>query len=214
MFKVQLNNWLNFCDINDDDKKIRLAIKHMKEGEVAEWVVQKAAEDYGWMSYNQFAQEIEERFRDVDPKYTACEKLKKLCKGSLVEKLNTNFKKYMVHCNYSEMVLIKKYQDCLNNKTLKKFYQRELPETLQTWMHYALQYKQLTLKLRAWKNKRVYTPPTATRNTLTTGQSGQRASSTDYKPGTMGPMDIDSARRLGKCRHCGMDWAIGHSCEQ
>ena len=27
-------------------------------------------------------------------------------------------------------------------------------------------------------------------------------------------MDIDKARRLGKCRHCEQPWAIGHSCEK
>ena len=47
------------------------------------------------------------------------------------------------------MVLIEKYQDCLNSKTLEKFNQRELPKTLNMWMHQVLQYERLALKLKA-----------------------------------------------------------------
>ena len=134
VFKMQLGNWLRFCDVSNEEEKIRLAVGYMKEGEAAEWVVQKDAEGLNWTTYDDFFDEVEERFGDVDPEYTAREKLKKLRQGNSVEKLNTEFKKCMVHCHYTDTVLIEKYQDCLNNETLEKFYYQQLPRTLQRWM--------------------------------------------------------------------------------
>jgi hypothetical protein len=218
VFRMQTENWLNFCEVNDDQEKIRLTIAYMKEGEAAEWVLQKAidaqeaGDDEIWSSWSEFTNELSERFGDIDPVYTAREKLKKLRQGNSVEKLNTEFKKYMNQCEYGGSVLIEKYQDCLNNETLEKIYSRELPKTINEWMRNALQYERLAIRLKARKTGRTFIP-NAPRNAQD-GQSGPRVTSADYKPGTTGPMDIDAARRLGKCRHCAQDWTVGHSCEK
>jgi len=61
--------------------------------------------------------------------------------------------------------------------------------------------------------------PNAKATAPTTSQSAsqpsnQRVRAEDYKPGTTGPMDIDTARKENKCRHCRQPWTFGHSCEK
>ena len=42
----------------------------------------------------------------------------------------------------------------------------------------------------------------------------QAHAESDYKPGTTGPMDIDTARHENKCHHCQQPWEYGHNCEE
>src|ERR1700677_4394580 len=125
--------------------------------------------------------DVEARFGDIDPEYTAREKLKKLRQGSSVERYNTDFKKVQAQSGYSETDLMEKYQDGLNKETLQKIYKNHLPTTLKGWMSEALRFKRLTHRLKARKaGGRSYAPPS---DTFRNNQPEHRTGA-EYKPGT------------------------------
>ena len=138
IFQTQVIDWLDHLKEDDDDEKIRLTKAYMKEGEAAEWVVMQTREQSEWITFEDFMKDVEARFGDIDPEYTAREKLKKLRQGSSVERYNTDFRKVQAQSGYSETDLMEKYQDGLNEETLQKMYNNRLPTTLKGWMSEAL----------------------------------------------------------------------------
>jgi hypothetical protein len=81
----------------------------------------------------------------------------------------------------------------------------------------ALRFDKLEERLRM-RRKGIFAPHNERQEQRTNNPSASntvsKTTSADYKPNTTGPMDIDQARREGKCRHCGQNWAIGHMCDR
>jgi hypothetical protein len=61
--------------VTDDQKKIRLGLAYMKKGDAALWATQQVEDEVTLASYDEFLKAIQIRFRDLDPEYTARQKL-------------------------------------------------------------------------------------------------------------------------------------------
>jgi hypothetical protein len=135
-------------------------------------------------NYDEFIDDIKERFGDADPAHTAREKKTK-----------------------KETDL---YQDGLKEEILQKIYNQELPTTINRWFTTAARLDRLGERLRQrTKGKGTYFPPRTHETTKPTKPLGEYNPGTATVA-----IDIDSTRRFGKCKHCGGDWVVGHMCER
>ena len=85
-----------------------------------------------WNTQEEFWGELERRFGDSDPSFTARMKLEKLKQGQkLVHTYNSMFNKYSGLTGYNEAALINTYFGGLNNDILQNIFQKEqVPEDL------------------------------------------------------------------------------------
>lgn len=77
IFIKEVKSWLADNDVDDDQDRIRLTAAYMKKGDAAEWSTQQAEDGTTWPSYAAFLLSVQHRFGDLDPKYTARQKLMK-----------------------------------------------------------------------------------------------------------------------------------------
>jgi hypothetical protein len=119
---------------------------------------------------------------------------------------------------YSVVELTEKYERGLKDGIVAKVYNNDLPMNLGGWMSTALHFDKLEERLRQ-RRKGIFNPQTYERtdkkgNAQMTNVTTPKTTTADYKPNTTGPMDIDKARREGRCRHCGSAWEVGHMCKR
>jgi hypothetical protein len=211
-----VRDWLEDNEVTDEQQKIRLAAAYLKKGDAAEWSTQQAEDGVKWPTYDVFLKAVQDRFGDIDPKYTARQKLMKTRQVSSVEAYNTEFKKHSRKTGFSDEDLSDKYQRGLNERILQSIYQSgALPNKLDEWFERALhfdrmyeQFQRLRPGVRGMTSERTKAPIAEPQ------QTKPRVRAEDYTPGTTGPMDIDTARRENKCRHCRQPWEVNHNCER
>jgi len=217
IFKKELKDWFADNKVTDDQEKIRLTMGYMKKGDVAVWATQQSEDGTTWNTYEELLCTIQSRFGDLDPQYTARQKLEKTKQTGSVEDYNTEFKKYARKTGFSDADLADKYQKGLNDAVIKSIYgSGTLPTSLQEWTERALHFDHLFERLRQLRPSARNAPTEGPRvpNRESQPARPQARAGTDYVPGTTGPMDIDTARREGKCRFCRQPWdGPKHSCE-
>ena len=213
--------WLEDNKVVEDDEKIRLTAAYLKKGEAAEWSTQQVEDDITWEDYDEFLNAIRARFGDIDPKYTARQKLSKVKQTGSVETYSSDFRKYAKKTRFSDEDLSDKYQRGLNNEILYSIYHSEtMPNSLDSWIERSLHLDRLSEQLRQVRpgarnmamektSSRTFEPQPQVQSTVPKARA-----ESDYKPGTTGPMDIDRAKCEKVCRFCGQPWEIGHTCEK
>ena len=219
IFLKEVKAWLEDNKVTEDDEKVRLTMAYLKKGEAAEWSTQQVEDEETWETYEDFLGAIRARFGDIDPKYTAREKLSKVKHTGSVETYSSDFRKYAKKTGFSDEDLSDKYQRGLNTEILSSIYQSEsMPTSLDSWIERSLHLDRLSEQLhRVRPSARNLTTEKVSSRTFKPQPQVQtiapkvRAES-DYKPGTTGPMDIDRAKCEKVCRFCGQPWEIGHSC--
>ena len=217
-FVKECEEWLTDNEVLDDQSRIRLMGAYMKEGEAAKWITQKYNDRTVWTDRDAFVAEIRMRFGDIDPQFTAQEKIEALRQTRSVEEYNAEFKKYATQTGYSEVDLRRRYQKGLNTGIITKIYGAgRLPADMEGWYATALHFDQLYQQLQQIRPRaggKVEERPRGPTKETTVTTTERKTTSADYKPGTSGPMDIDTAKREKVCRHCAQPWTFGHSCEK
>jgi Ty3 transposon capsid-like protein len=215
IFMKEMKAWLEDNKVTEGEEKIRLTLAYMKKDEAAMWSTQVAEDGMMWKTYSEFLDAVRTRFGDLDPKYTVHQKLLRTKQTGSVEAYSTEFRKYVKKTGFSNEDLANKYQRGLNNEIIQHIYHTgTLPISLNGWIKSALLYDRLSEQLHQ------LCP--STRNTATEKVKYLEPqlnkplvhAESDYKPGTVGPMNIDTARHEGKCCHCRQPWVDGHTCEK
>jgi hypothetical protein len=217
IFFKEMKVWLEDNSVMRDDEKIRLTLAFLKKGEAAEWSTQQVEDGTLWRTYKELLKAIRLRFGDLDLKYTARQKLMKVRQTGSVEAYNTEFRKYAKKTGFSNEDLSDKYTRGLSTDILRSIYlSGALPTSLEVWISQALHFDRLSEQLHELRpaarntnadKARAYEPRTQPVMPPVRAES-------DYKPGTTGPMDIDTARRENKCRFCRQPWEFNHVCEK
>jgi hypothetical protein len=123
---------------------------------------------------------------------------------SSAEDYNTEFRKHAKKTGFSDQDLADRYKQRLNDTILRSVYGLgTLPASLQEWMDRALHFNRLQEQLGQIRSTAlgtsVYWPRTSSTNPRSV--KTQVRVESDYRPGTTGPMDIDTTRHENKCRH-------------
>jgi hypothetical protein len=221
IFFKEVKTWLEDNKVTEDDGKMRLTMAYLKKGEGAEWSTQQVEDEVTWESYDDFLNAIQARFRDIDPKYTARQKLSKVKQTGSVETYSSEFRKYAKKTGFSDEDLSDKYQRGLNNEILYSIYHSKMmPTSLDGWIERSLHFDRLSEQLRQVRPgaRNILTEKVGCRTFEPQPQVQTTApkvhTESDYKPGTTGPMDINRAKREKVCCFCGQPWEIGHACEK
>ena len=118
IFIKEVKDWLADNEVVEEQDKIRLTAAYLKKGDAAKWSTQQSEDGAHWRTYNKFLMAVQRCFRDVDPKYTACQKLEQLKQSGSVEEYNTEFSKYAKKTGFSDEDLADRYQKGLSNRIL------------------------------------------------------------------------------------------------
>jgi hypothetical protein len=149
IFLKEVRAWLADNKVTEDEEKIRLMMAYMKKGEAAEWSTQQVEDEETWETYDDFLSAIRAHFGDIDPKYTARERLSKVKQTGSVETYSSDFRKYAKKTGFSDEDLSDKYQRGLNNEILYSIYHSEsMPTSLDNWIERSLHLDRLSEQLR------------------------------------------------------------------
>jgi len=118
IFIKEVKDWLADNEVVEEQDKIRLTAAYLKKGDAAEWSTQQSEDGTYWRTYNKFLMAVQRCFRDVDPKYTACQKLEQLKQSGSVEEYNTEFSKYAKKTGFSDEDRADRYQKGLSDRIL------------------------------------------------------------------------------------------------
>ena len=191
------------------------------KGTAAQWytINQKSRELAGnpWPNREEFWAEVERRFRDSDPSFTARTKLEKLKQGQkLVHTYNSMFNEYLGLTRYNEAALVNAYFGGLNDNILQSIFRKDqVPEDLDGVQKATITIENLEYRLEQFTSSRHQEALIAQKKLVsqvakpTTATPIVRSSPV---PRTTGPMDLDRARKEGLCRYCGEQYMPGHLC--
>ena len=221
IFLKEVKAWLEGNKVMEDEEKIRLKMAYLKKGEAAEWSTQQVEDEETWETYEDFLGAIRARFGDINPKYTAREKLSKVKHIGSVEMYSSNFRKYAKKTGFSDEDLSDKYQRGLNTEILSSIYcSKSMPTSLDSWIKCSLHLDRLSEQLhRVRPSARNLATEKVSSRTFEPQPQVQTiapkvCAESDYKPGTTGPIAINRAKHEKVCRFCGQPWEISHSCEK
>ena len=167
------------------------------------------------------------RFGEADPTFAARTKLSRMKQGSRsVQSYSSSFNKLALLTGYNDEALVQEYFKGLNTDILQGIFRRDtIPDTLEKAIAAATREENAKYMFASFLGGSERTSPyqgkkAATANSAANSSStktanntgGKGGNSTDPRPGTTGPMDVDRARRAGKCWHCGDPYMPGHFC--
>ena len=154
-FKRECETWIadrRITRYQDVPKAITMIAGWMK-GTTAQWytINHKSREIAGnqWVTREEFWDDLERRFRDSDPSFTARTKLEKLKQGQKsVHTYNSMFNEYLGLMGYNEAALINAYYGGLNNDILHSIFRKDqVPEDLGGAQKAAIAIKNLEYRL-------------------------------------------------------------------
>ena len=165
----------------------------------------------------EFWGELEERFGDSDPSFTACTKLKKLKQGQKsVRTYNSMFNKHSGLTGYNEAALVNTYFRGLNNNILQSIFRKDqVPDDLDGVQKAAVTIENLKYCLKQFTSSWHREAPIAQKKLVPQVAKPTAATPTIQLspiPRTMGPMDLDRAQKECLCRYCGEQYMPGHLC--
>ena len=215
----------------DTEKAINIIAGYMT-GNAASWYTiayaTRSQNEKMWESREEFWTDMKARFGESDPTFAARTKLSRMKQGSRsVQSYSSSFNELALLTGYNDEALVQEYFKGLNTDILQGIFRRDtIPDSLEKAIAAATREENAKYMFASFlgggertspyqKGKNAVTANSAANSgstKATNNNGGKGGNSTDPRPGTTGPMDMDRARRAGECWHCGDPYMPGHFC--
>jgi Retrotransposon gag protein len=223
--KIKLYLYAYRKDFPDDEAKCLFVLSYMKGGTAEQWA--NLFTDNLLAGSNQYPDQdklwdtLDDRFSDSQKQYTTQTAYANLTQGTMkAEEFFMRFDLCRLQLGYmselenkdkgNDARLIADLEERVRPALLKRIADKEkVPGTYEDFRREVIRFENQEVR---WKRR--YERPLTTQTLRHDKPVSTQPISAEYKPGTIGPMALDQARREGKCRHCREAWTYGHTCER